>query len=119
MVNQERLAIVRALPIGPARYLHLENAEVDPELQFLPPVQPDNLAHFDRPSFMRPILEQRIEIKTHDVNNVRNSASLCQSPLRNESDSYSLDERAGSPFAKSLAPHFHLSLAPHRSSLNP
>src|SRR5688572_22071325 len=73
MVNQERLAIVRTLPIRPAGYLHLENAEVDPELQFLPPVQPDNLAHFDRASFVRPILEQRIEIKTHYVNNVRNS----------------------------------------------
>jgi hypothetical protein len=28
---------------------------------------------------MRPILEQRIEIKTHDVNNVRNARALCQS----------------------------------------
>jgi hypothetical protein len=70
---------MRPLAIGPAGHFHLEDAQVDPELQFLAPVQPDNLAHFYRTSFMRPILEQRIEIKTHDVNNVRNSRVLCQS----------------------------------------
>jgi hypothetical protein len=78
MVNQERLAVVRALAIGTAGDLHLEHAEVDPELEFFPPVQADDFAHLDGAGLVRPILEQRIEIKTHDVNNVRNDAPGCQ-----------------------------------------
>ena len=78
MINEERLAVVRALAIGAAGDFHLENAEIDPELQFLAPVEADNLAHLDGAGFMRPILEQRIEIKTHYVNNVRNYALACQ-----------------------------------------
>ena len=63
---------MRPLAIRPARDLHLEDPEVDPKLQFLPPIQADNLAHLDRTSFVRPILEQQIKIQTHYVNNVRN-----------------------------------------------
>ena len=79
MINEQRLAVVRPLAIGPAGHFHLQNAEVDPELQFFVAVQADNLAHFDRAGFMRPIFEERIEIKTHYVINVRNHPSLCQS----------------------------------------
>ena len=72
MVNEQGLAIVRALAVRPAGDLHLENTKINPKLQFLTPIQADNLAHLDRTRFVRPILEQRIKIKTHDVNNVRN-----------------------------------------------
>ena len=79
MINQERLAIVRPLAVGTPGEFHLENAEVDPELQFFPPVEADDLAHLDGARFMRPVPEQRIEIKTHVVNNVRNARGCCQS----------------------------------------
>jgi len=57
MVNQERLAVVRPLAIGTADDFHLEDAEVDPELEFLPPVEADDFAHLDGAGFMRPILK--------------------------------------------------------------
>ena len=72
------------LSIGPAGYFHLKDAEVDPELQFFVAVQADNLTHFDRARFMGPILQERIEIKTHYVINVRNTLSLCQWQVMNE-----------------------------------
>ena len=78
MVGQKRLAVVRPLAIGTTGDFHLENAEIDPELQFFPPVEADDLAHLDGARFMRPVPEQRIEIKTHVVNNVRNASGCCQ-----------------------------------------
>jgi hypothetical protein len=67
---------VGALAIGTTGDFHLEDAEVDPELQFFPPVEADDLAHLDGARFMRPVPEQRIEIKTHVVNNVRTCVRL-------------------------------------------
>src|SRR5207248_11619363 len=84
VINEERLAVMRALAIGPAGQFHLENAEIDAELQFLETVEADNFAHLDRTGFVRPILEQRIKIKTHYVNNVRNDARACQSKESDE-----------------------------------
>jgi hypothetical protein len=78
MINQERLAVMRALAIGAAGGFHLEDAEVDPELEFLAAIEARDLAHLDGARFMRPIPEQRIKIKTHLVNNVRNGACACQ-----------------------------------------
>jgi hypothetical protein len=53
------------LTIGTTGDFHLEDAEIDPELQFLPPVEADDLADLDGARLMRPIPEQRIKIKTH------------------------------------------------------
>jgi hypothetical protein len=76
VINQERLAVMRPLAIGTTGDFHLKHAKVDPKLQFLPPVEADDLADFDGARFMRPIPEQRIEIKTHVVNNVRTCGRL-------------------------------------------
>ena len=56
MILQERLAIVRTLAIGTAGHFHLEEAEIDPELQFLAAVEAENLAHFDGAGFVVPVL---------------------------------------------------------------
>ena len=54
------LAIVRPLAIGPAVHLHLEQAEVDPELQFLAAIESEDFAHLDRARFMRPIFDEPV-----------------------------------------------------------
>ena len=102
VINEQRLAVVWPLPIGPAGHFHLKNAEVDAELQFLAAIESDNFAHFDCAGFMRPIFQERIEIKTHYANNVRNSGSLCQWRVMNR---VTLGGAKGAPtfsFAKSL-----------------
>ncbi len=70
MINEQRLAVVRPLSVRPAGHLHLENPEVDPELQFFVAVEADDFPHFDRTGFMGPIFEERIEVKTHYAINV-------------------------------------------------
>ena len=60
MIGQKRFATVRAHAIGPAGQLHLQNAEIDPELQFLAAVQSKDLAHFDRAVLVRPIFKNGI-----------------------------------------------------------
>ena len=77
MINQERLAVVRALAIRDGRRLHLEDAEVDPSWSFSRPSRPVILRTLMAPGSW-PIPEQRIEIKTHLVNNVRNAGLCCQ-----------------------------------------
>jgi hypothetical protein len=73
MINEKRLAVVGALAIRAAGDLHLEHAEIDPELEFFPAIEADDLPDFDGAWLMRPIPEERIEIETHVVNNVRNA----------------------------------------------
>ena len=65
MINEQRLATMRSLAIGPASRLHLQNAEIDSQLQFLTSIEPQNLAHLDRASLMRPILQNRVQIQAH------------------------------------------------------
>ena len=72
-----------AAPIGPTAHFHLKNAEVYSKLQFFIAIQSNNLADFDCANFMRPIFQERIEIKTHYTINVPNSGSLCQWPTTN------------------------------------
>jgi integrase/recombinase XerD len=82
MISEQRLAVMWPLSIRPAGHFHLENTEVDPELQFLVPVQADDFTHFDRAAFMGPIFQERIEIKTHYVINVgTNSRFVNPSPF--------------------------------------
>jgi hypothetical protein len=86
VIHQEGLAIVRPLAIRTPGDFHLEDTEVDPKLQFFPPVETDDLAHLDGARFMRPIPEQRIEIKTHVVNNVRTLWGLLSMGTQANSD---------------------------------
>ena len=65
MISEERFAAVRPLAIGPAGHFHLQHAEIDAQLQFLAAIEPDNLAHLDRARFVRPILQDRVQIQTH------------------------------------------------------
>src|SRR5207237_1958072 len=45
MISEKRFATVRAQAVRPAGQFHLQHAEIDPELQFLPAVQSKDLAH--------------------------------------------------------------------------
>jgi hypothetical protein len=74
MISEQRLAVMWPLSIGPAGHFHLENTEVDPELQFLVAVQADDFTHFDRAAFVGPVFQERIEIKTHYAINVGTNA---------------------------------------------
>jgi hypothetical protein len=60
MVSQERFATVRAHSIRPSAHFHLQNPEIDPQLQFLMPIKPDYFAHFDRAGLVWPILQDRV-----------------------------------------------------------
>src|SRR5262249_3360657 len=56
MISEQRFATVGPHAVRPAGYLHLQNTEIDPELQFLPPIQAKDFAHFDGAVLVRPIL---------------------------------------------------------------
>ena len=57
MIDEKGLAVVRTLAIGPAFHLHLQQAEVDPELQFFAAIQSEDFADLDRAGFVRPIFQ--------------------------------------------------------------
>jgi hypothetical protein len=78
MISEERLAIVRPLSIGPAGHFHLQHAEIDPQLQFLPAIEPDDLAHLDRAVLVRPVLQDRVQIQTHRKSSIEHLPFLCQ-----------------------------------------
>src|ERR1044071_9456710 len=65
MIFQKRFAIVRTPPIRPPAQFHLQNTEIDSQLQFLAPIEAGNLAHFDAAALMRPIFQDTVEIQTH------------------------------------------------------
>ena len=58
MVFEQRFAVVRLQPIGPSDGLHLDEPEIDAELDLLLAVAAQNLAHLDHAGFMRPIAKQ-------------------------------------------------------------
>jgi hypothetical protein len=60
MIDEIRLAVVRALTVGPAFHLHLEEAEVDPELQFFPAVEARNFPNLDRAGLVGPIFQKAV-----------------------------------------------------------
>ena len=76
MVNQVGLAVVRTLSIGTAFHLHLEEAEIDPELQFLAAIEARDFAHFDRAGFVRPIVEERVQIEAHREETIESAFAL-------------------------------------------
>ena len=57
MIDEKRLAVMRPEAVGSALHLHLDNTEIDAELEFLTSIEAGNLAHFDRADLMRPIVE--------------------------------------------------------------
>ena len=65
MIFEERVAVVRALSIGPAGHFHLEHAQIDAQLQLLAAIEPGDLAHFNVAVLVRPISQDRIQIQTH------------------------------------------------------
>ena len=60
MIDEERLAIVRAFAVRTAFHLHLQEAKVDPELQLGTAIQPRNFPDFDRAELVRPIFQKRV-----------------------------------------------------------
>jgi len=65
MISQERFTTVRPHSVGPAGQFHLENPEIDPELQFLAAIQSEDFADFDGAVLMGPILQNTVQIQTH------------------------------------------------------
>ena len=60
VVDEIRLAIVGPLAIGPAFHLHLQQTEVDPELQFFAAIETGDFPDLDRAGFMRPVFQQAV-----------------------------------------------------------
>src|SRR5262249_36344379 len=77
MIHQVGLAIVGALPIWTAFELHLEQAQVNPELQFFPAIQTLHFTDLDRAGFVRPTLEKTVQVETHRRKQ-SSSRLLCQ-----------------------------------------
>ena len=65
MISEERFTAVRPHAVGTAGQFHLQDAEIDPELQFLAAVQSKDLAHFDGAVLVRPILHNGVQIQAH------------------------------------------------------
>src|SRR2546430_2067798 len=63
MVFQERFATVRTPAIGSSGDFHLQDAEIDAQLQFFATVEPGDFAHFDGAALIGPILQNVIEIQ--------------------------------------------------------
>ena len=65
VIGEKRLATVRTQPVRATGHLHLQNAKVDPQLQLLATIQAEYLAHLDGARFVRPILQDRVQVQTH------------------------------------------------------
>src|SRR4029077_9231067 len=65
MVLKERFAIVRTPTIGSSGDFHLQNSEIDAQLQFFATVEPSDFAHFNGAALVGPILQNGVEIQTH------------------------------------------------------
>jgi hypothetical protein len=79
MISEKRFAAVRASAVGPTGELHLEDAEIDPELQFLPAVQSKDLAHLDGAVLVRPILQNGVQVQAHPEQMIEHFRFNCQS----------------------------------------
>src|SRR5262249_54979919 len=65
VVIQQRFAIVRAPTIGSSGDFHLQDAEIDAQLQFFAAVEPGDLAHLNSAALVGPILQNGMEIQAH------------------------------------------------------
>jgi hypothetical protein len=65
MVLQEGFAIVRTPAIGASGDFHLQDAEIDAQLQFFATVESGDFAHFHRAALIGPILQNGVEIQAH------------------------------------------------------
>src|SRR5262249_12441394 len=65
MVLQERFAIVRTPAIGSPGDLHLQQAEIDAQLQFFATVEPGDFAHLNGAALVGPIFQNGVEIQAH------------------------------------------------------
>src|SRR5947199_1607932 len=79
MLSEKRFATVRAHAVRPAGQFHLQHAQIDPELQFLPAVQSKDLAHFDGAVLVRPILQNGVQIQAHPEQMIEHLVFNCQS----------------------------------------
>jgi len=70
---------VGAHSIGTTVEFHLEDAEIDPQLQFVPAIEPEDFAHLDSAIFVRPILQDRIQVKAHPEKMIEHLVFNCQS----------------------------------------
>jgi hypothetical protein len=80
MVSEERLATVRPHSVGPAGEFHLKDAQIDAQLQFLPAIEPQNFAHLNGTILVRPVLENRVQVKAHLEKMMEHLVFNCQSP---------------------------------------
>jgi hypothetical protein len=78
MVFQERFAIVRTPTIGSPSDFHLQDAEIDAELQFFATVEASDFAHFNRAALVGPILQNGVEIQAHRTKTIQHSLFACQ-----------------------------------------
>src|SRR5262249_32622405 len=65
MVFQERFAIVRTPTIGSAGDFHLQDAEIDAQLQFFATVEAGDFSHLNGAALIGPILQNGVEIQAH------------------------------------------------------
>src|SRR4029077_6941337 len=79
MISEERFATVGAHSIGATMEFHLEDTEIDSQLQFVPAVEPEDFAHFDGAIFVRPILQDRIQVQAHPEKMIEHLVFNCQS----------------------------------------
>ena len=86
MISEDRFATVRASAVGPTGELHLEDAEIDPELQFLSAVQSQDFAHLDGAVLMWPILQNGVQVQAHPEQMIGHFRFNCQSSRVNAWD---------------------------------
>ena len=63
--REERLRAARAHAVGPAAHLHLEDAEVDAQLDLVAPVQAGNAPDLDLARFEGPAGKDAVEVEAH------------------------------------------------------
>ncbi len=78
VVFEEGFAVVRLQPIGPPHGFHLNDAEIDAQLQLLLAIAAEDLAHLELARLIRPVAQQIIQIETH----VRGSIEMRRSPCQ-------------------------------------
>src|ERR1700756_1882842 len=82
MILEQRLMSERSLAIRPTLQFHLDDSEVNPKLQLFTSIVPHDLTRFYLPGFMRPPVQQVVQVQIAHSHEISKEVGKCQKARR-------------------------------------
>src|SRR5260221_11360169 len=82
MVLEQRLITERPLTVRPALQFHLYDTEVNPKLQLFTPIVADDFPRFYLSGFMRPPVQQVVQVQIAHSHEISKEVGKCQKTMR-------------------------------------